>query len=67
MGPSVGVLIWRSGVREEIVWLNGMWEWSGVEGWGVSHPRRNLGSEMGMEARGFVTDSVLALRFVCLY
>ena len=44
-----------------------MWEWSGVGGWSVSQTRRNLGSEMGMEARGFVTDSVLALRFVCLY
>lgn len=49
------------------MWFKEMWEWSGVGGWSVSQTRRNLGSEMGMEARGFVTDSVLALRFVCLY
>ena len=64
--PLVGCCFSQGSITESM-WLEGGQERRGVGGQGVSQLRWSPGSEMGMEAGGFVTDSALALSLVSLY
>lgn len=64
--PPVGCCFSRGGITET-VWLEGGWERRGVGDQGASQLKRSPGSEVGMEAGGFVTDSAVALSLVSLY